>query len=99
MDKKYVNNNKYSFYIRRKVYRLRLEDLQRYFNYYVFYFDESYDREDYDEMLIRTYEEQALGFLRNIGAMLSLDAFLTIGNETVYVRKLPSGITPIQECL
>ncbi len=35
--------------------------------------------------------------LRRIGAMLSVDAFLAIGHKIVYVRKVPSGIMPVQE--
>jgi hypothetical protein len=97
MAHKYINENSHKFRIRRKSYKVRLEDLQEYFNYYIFYFDEDYAHEDYDEALTRKYEEQALIFLRSIGAMLNVDAFFTIGNEMVYVRKLPPGIIPIQE--
>ena len=97
MAHKHINENRHKFRIRRKSYQVRLEDLQEYFNYYIFYFDENYPHEDDDEAFTRTYEEQALIFLRSIGAMLNVDAFLTIGNEMVYVRKLPSGMTSIQE--
>ena len=83
--------------MRNRVYKIRLKDLQQYFNHHVFYFDYDYGHEDYDETLTRKYEEQALGFLRRIGAMLSVDAFLTIENKIVYVRKVPSGIMPVQE--
>jgi hypothetical protein len=97
MAHKYINENSPKSRIRRKFYQVRLEDLQEYFNYHIFYFDEDYPHEDYDEALIRKYEEQTLIFIRSIGAMLNVDAFLTIGNEMVYVRRLPPGITSIQE--
>jgi hypothetical protein len=82
--------------MKRKFYKIKLNDLQKYFNYHVFYFDEDDDHEDYDEALARKYEEQALFFLRRIGAMLSVDAFLTIGDDMVYVRQLPSGLSSFQ---
>jgi len=82
--------------MKRKFHKISLDDLQKYFNCHVFYFDEDYDHEDYDEALARTYEEQALIFLRRIGAMLSVDAFLTIGDDMVYVRQLPSGLSSLQ---
>ena len=89
-------NNYQASYIRRNVYKIYLKDLQQYFHDYVFYFDEDYDYEDHDEALTRKYEDQALGFLRSIGAMISVDIFLAIGNAIVYVRKLPPGTTPVQ---
>jgi hypothetical protein len=97
MAYKYISSSRYKSYIKRKFYKVNLEDMQKYFNFHVFYFEEDYAHEDHDEMLIRQYEEQALIFLRSIGAMLNVDAFLTIGNNIVYVRKLPTGIMPIQE--
>lgn len=100
--KKYIDEddeNIQEVNIRMKLYKIYLADLQRYFNYYVFYFDEDYDCEDYDEALIQKYEEQALSFLRSIGAMVSLDTFLTISDEIVYVRKVPPGIMPVPDNL
>jgi hypothetical protein len=82
--------------MKRKVYKIRLKDLQLYFDYHIFYFDKDYNDEDYEEALIRQYEEQALEFLQSIGAMVSVDTFITISNQIVYVRKLPPGIMPIQ---
>ena len=96
MAHKYARKAKQKFYTKRKFYKINLGDLQEYFNCHVFYFDENYDHEYYNEALGRKYEEQALIFLRGIGAMLSVEAFLTIGNDEVYIRKLPPGMTPIQ---
>ena len=96
MAYKYASENRHKSYIRKKFYKVNLEDLQKYFNFHVFYFEEDYHHESYDEVLIRQYEEQALVFLRSIGAMLSVDAFLTIGDNMVYVRELPQGIKPVQ---
>lgn len=104
MVKKYNNEddeNSQEINIRMKLYKIRLEDLQQYFDYNVFYFDkdyedEDYEDEDYEEALIRQYEEQALRFLRSIGARVSIDTFLTICNDIVYVREVPPGIIPIQ---
>jgi hypothetical protein len=97
MTHKYAKKAIQKFYTKRKFYKINLDDLQEYFNCHVFYFDEDYDHEDYNEALGRKYEEQALIFLRNLGAMLSVEAFLTIGNDEVYVRKLPPGMTSIRE--
>ena len=89
MGQKRANQDRDQFYVKRKFYKISLNDLQKYFNDHIFYFEESHDHEDENEALTRTYEEQALAFLRRIGAMLSVDAFLTIGNDMVYVRQLP----------
>ena len=97
MAHKYASKNRQVFHTKRKFHQINLDDLQAYFNYYVFYFDEDYDHEDYDEALARKYEEQALIFLRSVGAMLSVEAFLMISNDKVYVRKLPPGMTHFQE--
>ena len=89
MDQRRVNQNRDQSYARSKFYKISLNDLQKYFNDHIFHFEESRDHEDENEVLTRTYEEQALAFLRRIGAMLSVDVFLTIGNDMVYVRQLP----------
>jgi len=96
MTDKYIHKDRYKLYIRKKIYRIRLKDLQMYFNCYVFYFDENCVHEDCDEAIARKYEEQTLGFLRRIEAMLSVDEFLTISNMMIFVCKLPPGRIHIQ---
>jgi hypothetical protein len=96
MAHKYANKTIKRLYKKRNFYKVNLDDLQKYFNYHVFYFDEDYNHEDYDEAITRKYEEQSLIFLRRIGAMLSVDAFLSIGNNMVYMRQLPSGLSSLQ---
>ena len=94
MVQKRASQNRHQFYTRSKFYKINLIDLQKYFNDHIFCFEESGDHEDENEALTRTYEEQALVFLRQIGAMLSIDAFLTISNDMVYVRQLPPERAP-----
>ena len=96
MPQTYRRQNRRRGQRKRKVYKIGLQDLQTYFHEWVFLFDEDDDHDDGDEAFARKYEEQALGFLRHIGAMLSIDAFLTIGNDMVYVRQLPPGLSSLQ---
>jgi len=77
----------------RKLHRVKLEDLQLYFEHNIFYFEGCEDSEDYHEALERQYEAQVTDFLRSIGAMVSVDTFAAIsGDAVVYVRKVPPGL-------
>ena len=96
MGQKRAIQNRYKCHKRSKFYKISLNDLQTYFHDHIFYFEKIGDHEDEHEALTRTYEEQALAFLRRIGAMLSVDAFLTISNDMVYVRQLPPERSSLQ---
>ena len=76
------------------VYRVSLTALQRYFDDYVFSFHA--DDEDADAVICQ-YEAQAAAFLRSLGAMVSVERFVTLmGDELVYVRHVPLGIMPVK---
>jgi hypothetical protein len=83
---------------RRKFHKIRLEELQQYFDYNMFYLEDYDKNDDYDEELYLQYREQVIEFLYSIGAMVNVEQFLDVeGNGIVYARKLPPGIMPIQE--
>ena len=76
----------------RTVYRVRLTALQRYFDDYVFCFQAEDENED---AVTYQYEAQATTFLRHLGAMVSVERFVSLmGDELVYLRHVPPGITP-----
>ena len=100
MDQKFTRENTENSTktrTRRKIFKIRLEDLQQYFDYNLFYLEDYDDANDYDEELYRQYREQAIEFLYSIGAMLNVEQFLDVeGNGIVYVRALPPGMTHFQ---
>ena len=99
MDQKFTKGNiehHLKTRTKRKFSKIRLEDLQQYFDYNLFYVEDCDGNEDYEEELYRQYREQAIEFLYSIGAMLNVETFLDVeGNGVVYVRQLPPGVTPI----
>ena len=100
MDQKFIKENaedNIKTHIRRKVYKIRLEELQQYFDYNMFYLEDYDKNDDYDEELYLQYREQVIEFLYSIGAMVNVEQFLDVeGNGIVYVRRLPPGIKPVQ---
>jgi hypothetical protein len=90
--------NNIKTHTRRKFHKIRLEELQQYFDYNLFYLEDYDENEDYDEKLYLQYREQTIEFLYSIGALVNIEQFLDVdGCGIVYVRKLPPGINPIQE--
>lgn len=77
-----------------KFYKVKLKELQYHFHDHLFYLNEYDDGDDHD-VFCQFYEDQALSFLYQIGAMVHVEQFLSIRDAIVYVRKVPSGITPI----
>jgi hypothetical protein len=100
MDQKFTrenieNNTKTR--TRKKIHKIRLEELQQYFDYNTFYLEDYDKNDDYDEELYLQYREQVIEFLYSIGAMVNVEQFLDVeGNGIVYVRRLPPGIKPVQ---
>jgi hypothetical protein len=99
MDQKITSENIENCFktrTKRKFRKIRLEDLQQYFDYHLFYVEDCDGDEDYEEELYRQYREQAIEFLYSIGAMLNVETFLDVeGHGVVYVRQLPPGVTPL----
>ena len=80
----------------RMVYRISLEALQHYFDHYVFAFQPGDDV----DAVIDQYEEQAAYFLQYLGAMVSVERFIALmGDELIYVRRVPPGLTPAKTLL
>ena len=101
MDQKFTRENTENnpkINTRRKFHKIRLEELQQYFDYNLFYLEDYDGNNDYDEQLYRQYREQAIEFLHHIGAMVNIEKFLDVeGNGIIYARKLPPGMMPIQK--
>ena len=83
----------HTFNKNRTVYQVSLEALQYYFDHHVFAFEPGHDV----DAVINQYEEQAAYFLQYLGAMVNVERFVAlIGDELVYVRRVPPGLMPIK---